>query len=96
MAREGRGRGNGGSWKPQGERVSITSCVHQHPNFVNECHTNNPAIIQLPSGKLSMPFCLGRVNMMYRRLMKPGASMVAHAILPGMLNRELTDVFPCG
>jgi hypothetical protein len=34
--------------------------------------------------------------MMYSSVMKPGASIVAHPILPGMLKRDSVDVLPWG
>ncbi len=58
--------------------------------------TNNAAMTQLPHGNFSMPSFAGKVNMIYSSTMKPGASIVAQAILPGMLRREVTDVLPAG
>jgi hypothetical protein len=43
-----------------------------------------------------MPSSMGSEYMMYSRAMKPGASIVAHPILPGMLKRDCVDVLPCG
>jgi hypothetical protein len=50
----------------------------------------------LAGGKLLIPRSSGSVNMMYSSVQNPGASMVAHPILPGRLNRDVTDVLPCG
>lgn len=59
-------------------------------------HTKSPAMTQFTIGKLSIPFCAGRVNMIYKSVINPGASIVAHAILPGMLKRDSVDVLPIG
>ena len=32
--------------------------------------------------------------MIYSKVIKPGASMPAHASLPGMLKRDVIEVFP--
>lgn len=58
--------------------------------------TNKPAIIQLTGGKLSIPSCFGRLYIIYSNIIKPGASMVAHPILPGILKRDGLDVLPIG
>lgn len=55
-----------------------------------------PTMVQFAHGRLPMPSSLGSVYMMYRSVMKPGASMVAHAHFPGMLKRESMDVLPWG
>ena len=59
-------------------------------------HTKRPAMSQLARGRLSMPFWAGRVNIMYKSVMKPGASIVAQPILPGMLKRDSVEVLPMG
>lgn len=51
---------------------------------------------QLAPGRCSMPFFWGKVNIMYNNVMKPGASIVAQPILPGIFNRDCVDVLPIG
>ncbi len=53
-------------------------------------------MIQFAIGNLSIPFCAGSVNMIYKSVINPGASIVAHPILPGMLKRDSVDVLPIG
>ncbi len=58
--------------------------------------TNKAAMVQFVNGRLSIPSCFGRLYMMYRSVMKPGASIVAQPILPGMLKVEVVEVLPIG
>ena len=60
----------------------------------NSRRTKIPAIVQLPHGRLDIPNSWGSVFIMYSNVMKPGASIVIHAILPGMFKRDSTDVLP--
>lgn len=53
-------------------------------------------MVQLGHGSDSMPSCWGKVYMIYRSVMKPGASIVAHPIFPGMLKRDGWEVLPAG
>ena len=58
--------------------------------------TNKPAIVQFVNGRLSIPSCFGREYIKYKRVMKPGASIVAQPILPGMLKVDAVEVLPMG
>lgn len=58
--------------------------------------TNKPAIVQFVNGRLSIPSCFGRAYIKYRSVMKPGASIVAQPILPGMLKVDSVEVLPMG
>lgn len=53
-------------------------------------------MVQFAQGNSSNPSSLGRYTMLYRSVMKPGASMMAHAHFPGRLMRESIEVLPCG
>lgn len=43
-----------------------------------------------------MPSCFGREYIKYKSVMKPGASIVAQPILPGMLKVDAVEVLPMG
>ena len=58
--------------------------------------TNKAAMSQLAPGRCSIPFFWGRVNMIYSSVMKPGASIVANPIFPGMFKRDCVEVLPIG
>lgn len=58
--------------------------------------TNNPAMTQFTKGRLSIPSCLGKEYIVYNKVINPGASIVAHPIFPGTLNRDGVDVLPIG
>lgn len=55
-----------------------------------------PAMTQFVGGSDERLRSWGRAYMMYKRVIKPGTSMVNQPILPGMLRRELIDVLPIG
>ena len=57
-------------------------------------HTKRVPIALFSQGSDAKPVSAGKVFMMYRRVRKPGASIVSHAILPGMLNLLFEDVLP--
>ncbi len=58
--------------------------------------TNNAAMSKLGIGSCSIPFCCGRVFIVYKSRMNPTASIVAHPIFPGMFKGESIEVLPCG
>jgi hypothetical protein len=58
--------------------------------------TNMPAMTQFVGGSDERLRSWGRVYMMYKRIMKPGASIVNQPILPGILRRDSIDVLPMG
>ena len=53
-------------------------------------------MVQLPHGRASIFSSLGSAYMMYNNVMKPGASIVIQAILPGIFRRDSMEVLPCG
>ena len=55
-----------------------------------------PAMIQLANGSSWIPSRFGSEYMMYSSVRKPGASIVIHPILPGMLKRKVVEVLPEG
>jgi hypothetical protein len=58
--------------------------------------TKQPAIVQLPQGSSLIPSSFGRAYIMYNSTRKPGDSIVAHPIFPGMFHLDSVDVLPCG
>ena len=58
--------------------------------------TNSVAISQFPVGTSAMPLIRGSVSIIYSNVMKLGASIVTQAILPGMFQRDSTEVLPMG
>jgi hypothetical protein len=87
--------------------IEVVNCLVRHEvslvltfqvYMMRRQHTNMPAIAQLPGGscRQSSPSSCGRLNMMYNSVIKPGASIVNQAILPGILKRDSIDVFPMG
>lgn len=53
-------------------------------------------MVQFPHGSDPRPSEAGRVNMMYKSVMKPADSMVNQPHFPEMLKRESVEVLPCG
>lgn len=53
-------------------------------------------MVQFAQGSPSRPSSLGRYTMLYSKVMKPGASMIAQAHFPGRLKRDSIEVLPCG
>ncbi len=51
-------------------------------------------MVLFSQGSDARPVSAGKVFMMYRRVRKPGASIVSHAILPGILNLLFDEVLP--
>jgi hypothetical protein len=62
-------------------------CVERIP-------TKREPMILFSQGRDARPVSAGRVFMMYKRVQKPGASIVSHAILPGILNLLFEEVLP--
>ena len=80
-------------------KESATLVVNAQCQFLQSSElvlTNKAAMVQFVNGRLSIPSCLGRLYMMYKRVMKPGASIVAQPILPGILRVDVVEVLPMG
>ena len=58
--------------------------------------TNRLAIVQFANGRLVIPSCFGRLYIIYKSVIKPGASIVAQPILPGILKVDVVEVLPMG
>ena len=72
------------------------SLILQTPSLLCCRRTNNAAIVLFTNGSSSMPSCSGSEYIMYNNVIKPGASIVAQPILPGILKRDFVDVLPIG
>ena len=81
------------------ETASATLITDAHCQCLQgseDVRTNKPAIVQFANGRLAIPSCFGRLYMMYRSVIKPGASIVAQPILPGIFKADVVDVLPMG
>ena len=79
------------------ESATLTTDAHcQCLQGSQDVRTNKAAIVQFANGRLAIPSCFGKLYIMYKSVIKPGASIVAQPILPGILKVDVVDVLPMG